>query len=233
VPCLPSRNLSSMLVRRRNQASRATMSGPSSAEMKVGDERARPGVVGLTVQRERELPGGDGPAAPGPRVGADLLGGDLHAAHHAVAALGPAGGGVVAGPRPARRACPGRRTTRPRRSRPAPAIRPSRALPTSARTRSNPVRQSCPASSPAAIPISSLGRVGQPGGDREHGALQGGEGGFAEAVPGQGGDRPAHVDGHRGQGQPGGRGTRRAAKRCGGSTGPEVPSRAGAPAVRP
>ncbi len=73
------------------------MSGPSSAEMKVGDERARPGVLGLTVQREGELPGGDGPAAPGPRVGADLLGGDLHAAHNAVAALGPAGGGVVAG----------------------------------------------------------------------------------------------------------------------------------------
>jgi len=73
------------------------------------------------------------------------------------------------------------------------------------------------------VQVVAAGAAGEPGGDREQGALQGGEGGFAEAVPGQGGDRPAHGDGHRGQGDPGGRGTRRAAKRCGGNTGPEVP----------
>ncbi len=75
------------------------------------------------------------------------------------------------------------------------------------------------------VQVVAAGAAGQPGGDREQGPVQRGEGGLGEAGPGQGGDRPAHGDGHRGQGQPGGRGTRRAAKRCGGRTGPEVPGR--------
>jgi len=64
----------------------------------VGDEKAdRPDVVRGAAERESELVLGDGAAPSGPRVGAELLNGNLDPADDGVGAVGPAGRGVVAG----------------------------------------------------------------------------------------------------------------------------------------